>query len=313
LTLSMIRKLHKGLGKHAGVLLQKPGEALSPVYDGVDWEEFPLTEMLKRKWFPGFEGRKKDLCEQAEEILGPLLLPGGRDCRELAMSARQNLRRGSSQDDHALWAWQAKVLQLSIEQEVGDYAAEAMTEGFVHSVLGLSRLEDGPVQVRRLLAKNGIATIILHYLPGTHLDGAAMLRQDGRPVIALTLRHDRLDNFWFTLAHELGHVVLHLARGEKTAFLDDLESEPGNDVKELEADDFASEVLVPTVELRKSGVVESPTPARIRELALRSHVHPAIVAGRIQYERRNYKLLTKWVGRGVVRKMFPHYKAGDVV
>ena len=311
LTLAMIRRLHKGLGIPAEVLLQEPGQALSYVYAGVDWNKFPLAEMLKRKWFSGFAGRKKDLCDQAEEILGPLLFPGGQDCRELSMAARQSIRPGSAQDDHALWAWQSRVLQLSRNQEVGDYDPKAMTRDFMKTVLSLSRLDDGPLQAQRLLTENGIATVMLHHLPGTHLDGAAMLRPDGHPVIALALRYDRLDNFWFTLAHELAHVVLHLAKGDNTIFLDDLETEPGSNLKEEEADNCAAEILVPSEDLKNSGALESPTPELICEVALRNHVHPAVVAGRVRYMRKDYKLLSKLIGNRAVRKLFLDYKMGD--
>ncbi|NJL20730.1 MAG: hypothetical protein HC895_07860 [Leptolyngbyaceae cyanobacterium SM1_3_5] len=46
------------------------------------------------------------------------------------------------------------------------------------------------------------------HLPQTYLDGAALLLPDGTPVVALTLRYDRIDNFWFVLLHELGHILL---------------------------------------------------------------------------------------------------------
>ena len=89
LSLAMIRRLHKDLGIPAHVLLQEPGTALSTVYEGVNWRDFPLAEMLRRHWFPTFKGRASDLCERAEEVLGPLLFPGGRDYREVALAARQ--------------------------------------------------------------------------------------------------------------------------------------------------------------------------------------------------------------------------------
>ena len=312
LSLAMIRKLHNGLGIPAEVLLQEPGKALSPLYEGVDWLQLPLAEMLKRKWFPEFEGGVNDLCDRAEEMLGPLLFPCGHDCRELDMAARRHVRQGSAPNDYALWAWQARVLQLSSEQGLGSYNPEAMTQELMRSVISLSCLDDGPKQARRLLEKNGIAVVILHYLPGTHLDGAAMLRQDGHPAIALTLRHDRLDNFWFTLAHELAHVVLHLAKGDKSVFLDDLEAGLSKGAKEKGADRFAAELLIPANEWQTSSARHDPTVSNIRNLAVRRHVHPAIIAGRVRYERKNYKMLSQMVGSRTVRRQFPAYKSGDI-
>jgi HTH-type transcriptional regulator/antitoxin HigA len=312
LSLAMIRALHKGLGVPAHVLIQESGKALSPVYEGVNWREFPLAEMLKRQWFPGFKGRANDLREKAEEVLGPLLFPGGRDCREREMAARQHIRRGSTYDGHALWAWQARVLQLADAQQLGAYDANAMTPDLIRSVVCLSGLDDGPVQARRLLARTGVGMVILHYLPGTHLDGAAMLRHDGHPVVAVTLRHDRLDNFWFTLAHELAHVVLHLAKGDTSTFMDDLEAQPSSDTQEKEADSLAANSLIPAEEWKRSRVIQTPADENIRDLAVRTRVHPAIVAGRIRFECRNYKILNHLVGRRAVRRLFPAYRAGEV-
>lgn len=243
--------------------------------------------------------------------LVPLLFPGGQDCRTMAMAARRRVRRGSAHDDHALWAWQARVRQLVEVQELGAYDAEAMSLDLIRAVVCLSGLDDGPVQARRLLTKTGIGMVVLHYLPGTHLDGAAMVRHDGHPVVAVTLRHDRLDNFWFTLAHELAHVVLHLAKGDTSIFMDDLEATPSTDTREKEADSLAADSLIPTEEWRRSKVVQAPTDTNIRELAVRTRVHPAIVAGRIRFERHNYRSLNHLVGRRMVRRLFPSYRAGE--
>jgi HTH-type transcriptional regulator/antitoxin HigA len=312
LSLTMIRSLHNGLGIPAHVLLQEPGKALSPVYEGIHWHDFPLAEMLKRKWFPDFKGRANDLCEQAEEVLGPLLFPNGHDCREMDMAARQRIRKGSQADEYALWAWRAKILSLAACKKMGNYDPKAMTRDLMRSVINLSSLDDGPVQACRLLEKNSIAVVVLHYLPGTHLDGAATLLADGHPVIALTLRYDRLDNFWFTLAHEMAHVVLHLAKGDTTTFLDDLESKDVVSDKEKDADRFAAELLIPSKDWEKSGILNDLSDNQVRDLAVRTHVNPAIIAGRIRYERKNYKILNHWVGNRSVRKVFPAYKSGAI-
>jgi HTH-type transcriptional regulator / antitoxin HigA len=311
LSLAMIRRLHHGLGIPASVLLQEQGEKLSPVYEGINWKQFPLAEMLKRGWFQGFEGRANDLADRGEEILGPLLFPNGKDCRELDMAARKTTRKGSSPDALALWAWQARVLQLSENAPVGEYAPEAMTESLMLSVISLSRLEDGPQQARRLLERNGIAVVILGHLPGTHIDGLAMMRHDGHPVIALTLRHDRIDNFWFTLAHELAHVVLHLSKGDTTIFLDDLESDVRTNRKEKEADAYAANLLIPDDLWKKAGMLEDPTEQHARSLAIRAHVNAAIVAGRVQFEKNNYAILSRLVGSRLLRKQFPTYLTGE--
>ncbi len=71
------------------------------------------------------------------------------------------------------------------------------------------------------LQGHGISFVIEKHFKRTFLDGAAMLDGD-RPIVALTLRHDRIDNFWFALLHEVAHVALHLSP-ESPVFIDDLD------------------------------------------------------------------------------------------
>ena len=86
----------------------------------------------------------------------------------------------------------------------------------------LSWSEDGARQAKELLAKDGIALVTERHLPKTYLDGVALRLGDGRPVIGLTLRYDRIDNFWFCLLHELAHVGRHMDHDRGEAFVDDL-------------------------------------------------------------------------------------------
>ncbi len=81
----------------------------------------------------------------------------------------------------------------------------------------------------------GIHLILVSHLPKTYLDGAAMLMPNGTPVIGLTLRHDRVDNFWFTLLHELAHVARHLSEKEPI-IVDDLDLGRHTDCRSFSAD-----------------------------------------------------------------------------
>jgi HTH-type transcriptional regulator / antitoxin HigA len=132
------------------------------------------------------------------------------------------------------------------------------------------------------------------------VDGAATLLPDGTPVIGLSLRHDRLDNFWFCLSHELAHVALHLGEEGEQWFVDDLESEGGD--LEDEADAWAREALIPSDIWADARNLR--TEAEVRALASRLSISPAIVAGRLRFERQNYRLLTDLVGQGRVQSQF---------
>ena len=101
----------------------------------------------------------------------------------------------------------------------------------------LSQYENGPALAKKKLLGSGIYFIIERHLAKTFLDGAAIRHPNGSPIIALTVRYDLLDNFWFVLFHELAHIYLHFGTNEDTDFFDDVNVD-SNDI-ESEADEFA--------------------------------------------------------------------------
>lgn len=161
----------------------------------------------------------------------------------------------------------------------------------------LSALPDWQDQIVTALHGMGIILIILEHLPGTFLDGAAMCRSDGIPVIALTLRHDRLDNFWFTLLHEFAHVVCHLGP-DRQLILDDLDVASSETI-EAEADAFARNALIPSTIWKP--IVEDSSTEEIIDAAEKAGVHPAIAAGRWRFEHSDYRRFSKLIGRGEVK------------
>jgi HTH-type transcriptional regulator / antitoxin HigA len=130
-----------------------------------------------------------------------------------------------------------------------------------------------------------------------------MLSPTGHPVVALTLRYDRLDNFWFVLFHELGHVFLHLFSPLRLDFFDE---EDGNDSDgvEAEADKFALDHLISDVDWKQCLSRFALTEAAVLIDAKKLNVDPSIIAGRIRRERNNYRLLNDLVGFGTVRPQF---------
>ena len=216
-------------------------------------------------------------------------------------------RTNAKTDPGAIQAWCAAVLLRSRDYEVdGEFDAGTIALDVVRSLAKLSVFVDGPQRARDALSKLGIALVILPHLPGTHLDGAAMRRSDdGVPIIALTLRRDRIDSFWFTLLHELAHVVFHLK--EDNAFIfDDLEIGSSDEIEE-QADRLAQEGLVPK-ELWASFQNGTYTSlADIVAFARYAEVNPAIIAGRWQKQNRDFRKFSKLLGHGSIRPQFPEY------
>jgi HTH-type transcriptional regulator / antitoxin HigA len=307
LSLAMIRRLHEGLGIPADVLIaervvQVPDSRL----DDVAWGSFPLAEIAKRRWFGDRARSARELRENAEELLGGLVLAAEGACPG-PVTLRQSRHADGLAGEPALRAWRARVWGLA--QDVGrdgprgNRAATEVDAALISEVARLSVLEDGPVVARQLLAKAGVTVVAERQLPGTRLDGAAMRCANGQAIIGLTLRYDRLDHFWFTLCHELAHLALHLRGGDCSAILDDLESEQRTDI-ERQADGLAADALIPMS--RWTGFAGTPH-ASVTDVVAFAHavrVHPAVVAGRLRRERADYSKYGSLLGHGQVRAAF---------
>jgi HTH-type transcriptional regulator/antitoxin HigA len=301
LSLNMIRKLHEGLGIPAGVLLQDAKAKLPKIPEGLDWNLFPIKEMFKRQWLD-FSGSLPEAKDQTEELLSTWAAPLGDNALQPTFM-RQHVRGRSGSKLYSLAAWRIRVSLLAMAQKIPAYVSGNVTPDFVRDLVKLSYLENGPLLAKEFLMKNGIHVVVEPHLPGTHLDGAVMFLQTGAPVIALTLRYDRLDYFWFTLCHELAHLVLHLGSDKQEQFYDDLDSLGDNDF-EGEADRWASVALIPDEQWRASGLNGNCSAEAIVAFADKHRIHSAIPAGRIRREQKNYKKFYKLIGNGELRKQF---------
>jgi len=301
LSSNMMRALHKGLGIPAEILLGEPGKILPEHVEEIDGDRFPVKEMFKRGWFEEFKGSLADAGRQAEELIRQMMISVGIQKVQPAL-LRCHVRSGSKLDDYALLAWRMRVLTLakkeklpvSYDQSIGD-------RSFFEEIIRLSVLDEGPRLAREFLGKHGIHLVILPHLPKTHLDGAAMM-YEGTPVIALTLRHDRLDNFWFTLVHELAHLHLHIKKHDSDTFIDDLDTGRPDKV-EQEADKLASEALIGKAEWSKWSGRRRPTAGLIIQFARHCRRDPSIVAGRIRHDKNNYQIFSGLVGNLKVKML----------
>jgi HTH-type transcriptional regulator/antitoxin HigA len=306
LSLSMMRALHKSLGIPAEVLLNEPGASFPSDLPKIDWNRFPLKEMAKKGWL----SNSREIKNKAEELLRGLIEQAGgvEAVYSILFRKGKSARQNEKADSYALVAWCLRVLALARKTELkGKFKRGTLTQEILRDIAKLSYLENGPVLAEEYLNKLGIIMLIVPHLSRTYLDGAALSLADGRPVIAFTLRYDRIDNFWFCLLHELGHVAEHLDATNEI-IVDDLdlrghEAEIRDD-KEDQADRLAEEALIPGDRVEKSFFSEHASAAEVEAVAEKLRIHPAIVAGRIRFEKNNYRLLSKYVGNKAVRKQF---------
>ena len=300
LTVAMIRALSNGLGISTDTLVgtTTPDEH-QPEKNNTDWSKFPIKEMETRGWIGKITGtaRSREVIKNAiRQFIS------GADW-ELELTAfRRNLsgEAYSPITTTSLLCWLKRVKQLAREKKLTQYQEGTLSSSFLREVAQLSWFEQGPKLAIEFLEKHGVAVVIESHLKGTKLDGAAL--KDGKmPIIGLTLRYDRLDNFWFTLFHELAHLWKHIDKDEM--MLDDLEAS-SEDKREAEANRIAREALIPIVTWKRSKAYLSPSRENIDTLSRELKIHPAIIAGRIRQETRNYQLFSDLIGNGEVRKLF---------
>jgi len=302
LTLSMIRALHRGLGIPAQALLQHRHFELLEDQD-VEWSRFPIREMIKRGWIQDTALSVKDSAEEiVRRFLSPLEPVGP---SHVLYKTTSHIRSARAMDKYALKAWTARIqIQARSLSSLKPYRPGTVTPDFMREVAQLSWSARGPLLAREYLENHGIPLIVERHLSRTHLDGAALLIETERPVIALTLRYDRLDNFWFCLMHELAHIGRHLS-GAGDSFYDDLDSGGDNDPREREADQLAGEALIPEDAWENSPARNLRSPEAAQHLAERLRIHPAIVAGRMRFASSNFRVLNQMAGTGEVRNCFP--------
>lgn len=288
LTVEMIRSIHEHLKIPAEILIGHPRQEASDVGD-IDWKKFPIKEMERRGWFD------VDLAEgkSGEQLIRSFF------SRTTVQSAPVLLRKTLSgtvreENKYAIYAWVARVLIRARDMKKSGlrYVPGSISDEFLKQLAKLSRSVDGPRIAAEFLAMKGVLLVVEPHLPKTKLDGAAILDLDGTPVIGLTLRYNRVDYFWFTLMHELIHVQRHLNR-QCAAFVDENEIE-GEDEREAEANFLAAEAFIPRHIWQASEALKTKRGEAVVKLADSLMIHPSIVAGRIQRETNNYKILKEF-------------------
>lgn len=286
LTIDMIRSLHQRWDIPLASLINVDN------FDRVEKPQ-PSKPVLKRLAALGMMNASEDFYAFRGRICGG------------DMQAAYRRRTTSTADLVALDAWCVAVLARSLQQcnEITSFRPPKKGDVFLREIAKCSARSNGALAAREVLAEAGICFVVLPHMPGTHLDGAAMVRQDGVPVVALTLRHDRIDNFWFTLLHECSHIILrHVGKGDQP-ILDDLEIASSVDI-EREADCHALDALVPPELWQALGANEYTSTTQIFDVAHEAGVHPAIVAGMWRKDQNNYRKFSALLGHGTLKRLF---------
>ncbi len=298
LTVDMINALSLGLGIPEKALLKKSSSndeysryIPQPVY----------RQMLTRGYFKNTDSDdKSNLIKKFFE---------SRALQPAMLFRKTQSRTDDNNNPYIDVAWANKVIDNATKIKLNtDYRHGVVDLDYMRNIAKYSIDEEsGAKKAINHLSQDGIVVVIEPQLDGSKLDGSTIFEDREHPIIGLTLRYDRLDNFWFTLMHELAHVSLHYT-GSNTCILDNLDSKKELSDIEKEADDLASEALVDSRKWAVSPARIVPSPLAAGSLADELGVHIAIIAGKARFEGGNWKYLSNIVGKYKIREQFKDIK-----
>lgn len=245
------------------------------------YEKAPIRLMVKRNWIEA--SSNIDVLE--ERVCTFFGLKDISEEPKLVHASRKSTTYAESTPIQ--WAWLYRAVHLATAVD-----AKKFTPAKLNTVLdNLRLLLPNPQDIRmvpKILSESGIKFMVIEPLPQSKVDGVTFWIKDS-PVIALSLRYDRIDWFWHTLGHELaGHVKNGDGRNAQAIIDLDLLGQQGKTDRpkyEIEADKSAVSFLIPQDELDDFVARVSPlyTPTRIIGFANKIHVHPGIVVGQLQH------------------------------
>lgn len=247
----------------------------------------PIKELIKLGWIQASES----IDELKEEVLNFL---GIIDLNEKSPLIAKFCRTFKGNfDSPSLEAWVRMAVIEASRKSCLDFNRRKLKRA-IPALISLSADETLTSQVPQKLSELGVRMVFVPHLPKTKVDGAAFWLDKNSPVIALSLRLNRVDNFWFTLMHEIAH-ILEGYHNEKpymdTDLLkprDSLISDKPQDEDEKQANKMARDWLIPQeqFDLFVANTNRYFSRKMVLDLAKELGIHPAIVVGRLQYEER---------------------------
>lgn len=241
----------------------------------------PVAEMIKRGWVEAEDMRDPDEVEGA--LCRFFKVNRIEDAAPFAFAAKKTDMFGEATP--AQLAWLHRVKTIANEMLIGPYSPQRVEEA-ISKVYALRAHPEHMGRVPRILAEAGIRFVVVEGLPSGKIDGVCFWLDDRTPVIGMSLRFDRIDNFLFVLRHELEHV--RRRDGLERAVLDiDLGRQPDDELEEQEriANEQAREFCVPKKDMDAFIARKAPyfSERDLIGFARALKVHPGLVAGQLQF------------------------------
>lgn len=248
----------------------------------------PVSEMMKRGWLDAPDLRDMPAIEKA--LCGFF---GVSTVEEIEIMPHAAKRTAVSSDATPVQlAWLYRVKQLAAQMIVAKYTPSSGQRAAELLKPLLSAAEEAR-KVPRILAECGIRFVIVESLPAAKIDGVCFWLNENAPVIGLSMRFDRIDNFWFVLRHELEHVLQQHGKSE-IAIDTDIEGSQNVSEEELVANTAAAEFCVPKKTMDSFIARKAPTFADrdILGVAATLKIHPGLVAGQLRRRTGQYNRFT---------------------
>jgi addiction module HigA family antidote len=256
------------------------------------WREwaarFPLKEMARRGWFDQASGPASDVSM----LLRFLGVSSPESWERVWSAARVSYRqtRKFTKSVEAVSAWVRATELAAADLSVSEFRREAV-QGAIERLRRLTREPVDKIMepAQKVCASAGIALVFMPELPKTGISGCVRWLGSKKVLVALSFRYKTDDQLWFTVFHEIGHVLLHLA--DMTFVLDNPEDNVGDRVvdpemqqTEDEANRFAADMLVPPAQLAAFIKAKDYGNDAIHDFSEKVGVGPGVVVGRLQHD-----------------------------
>jgi HTH-type transcriptional regulator/antitoxin HigA len=256
---------------------------------GLLYGDLPIAEMIKRGWISA--ENVKDTITVERELVRFFGANRVEDIEILPYAARKTATNTAATPPQLAWLY--RVMQIAKDILVKPYSRQGLVAS-LPKLRSLTISPEGVANVPRILAECGVRFVIVESLTAAKIDGVCMWLNDTSPVIGMTIRFDRIDNFWFVLRHEIEHVLKN--HGMDAIIIDaNLEGEragtgPSVQDEERVANGAAQEFLIPEAQLEAFISRKAPffSERDMIGFAKLMRVHPGILAGQLQRKTGRY-------------------------
>lgn len=242
------------------------------------YEKFPVKDMIKRGWIQ--TSQSLDVLER--QFMDFFKISTIDETPVIAHAAKKSTYDESNVKQIA-WLRRAERLAKAAPAEK---FSPTKLEHALTELRACLEYTDAVRNVPAILAKAGVRLVILEAMAGSKIDGACFWLNKSSPVVVLSLRFDRIDNFWHTLMHELDHIKHEEGQDDPIMDIDLWSEHPQSSTPptEIRANEAAATFSVPEEEMTGFIARVNPlyTDEKIVGFARRIHVHPGIVVGQLQ-------------------------------